>query len=133
MTDPASILSLLETPTIKGRIINVTHHLPYEISKPAGSSHFNLVPRRGHGAMYSGIESLYKEWQCLHIGGTGAVRYEEEHSYNVDEVSQSTLREQLDQLPRQMVPVFLDNDNATNHYEGYCKTGNFFEPASRIL
>lgn len=73
--------------------------------------------------MYSGIESLSKEWQCLHIGGTGAIQYEEEQSYNVDEMLQAELREQLNELPRQMVPVFLDNDNAINHYEGYCKSG----------
>src|ERR1700731_506377 len=104
MTDSSTIFSLLETPTIKGRIINVTHHLPYEISKVPGSK-FKLVPRRGHGAMYSGIESLSKEWQCLHIGGTGAIQYEEEQSYNVDEMLQAELREQLNELPRQMVPV----------------------------
>lgn len=124
MTDRPAILSLLETPTIQGRIINVTHMLPYEIAKPAKGD-FKLTPRRGHGAMYSGIESLSKDWQCVHIGGTGPIHYDEEQSFNLDEALRPALKEQLDQLPRAMVPVFLDDENATNHYEGYCKTGQY--------
>jgi trehalose-6-phosphate synthase len=122
MTDRTAILSLLETPTIKGRIINVTHMLPYEIAKPA-SGDFKLTPRRGHGAMYSGIESLSKDWQCVHIGGTGPIQYDEEQSYNVEKPLRPILEDQFRQFPRTMVPVFLDDDSATNHYEGYCKTG----------
>jgi hypothetical protein len=124
MTDRPAILSMLETPTIQGRIINVTHMLPYEIAKPAKGD-FELTPRRGHGAMYSGIESLSKDWQCVHIGGTGPIHYDEEQSFNLDEALRPALKEQLNQLPRAMVPVFLDDENATNHYEGYCKTGQY--------
>ncbi|KAI8988048.1 glycosyltransferase family 20-domain-containing protein [Mycotypha africana] len=55
----------------KGRIINVTHQIPYEISFCQKSQQWQFAPRRGHGAMYDGVHSLRNEWNIIYIGWTG--------------------------------------------------------------
>lgn len=152
-------------PDIPGRIINVTHQIPYNIlrtpptmvqlpSPPRSppptsttateapisrvsrkhqrshtlrakfhSADWTVVQRRGHAALYSGIQSLNKHWESIHIGWTGPIHVKGSKKI-IDEVSDQdkvTLQKLLWDTGR-IVPIFLDN-TSRGHYEGYCKEG----------
>ncbi|KAG2208980.1 hypothetical protein INT47_011120 [Mucor saturninus] len=104
----------------KGRIVNITHQIPYEIALEDGSWQF--APRRGHGAMYGGIHSLKKEWDILHIGWTGMISTGE--GLPIEELSldeENCLKKQLRE-DHFCLPIFVDNESVAGHYDGYCKT-----------
>lgn len=107
-----------------GRIINVTHQIPYEIVLDSNGA-WKFTNRRGHGAMYSGIQSLQRDWDAVHIGWTGAI-YEQilpETSViqTVSDADKEKLTADLLQL-HGCIPLFLDSESVAGHYDGYCKT-----------
>lgn len=110
------------SPTVekKGRIINLTHQIPYEITLDDGSWEF--TPRRGHGAMYGGIHSLQKSWDVLHIGWTGLINKNDESI--VEDLSETEKNELYNQLKENhsCLPLFVDSESVSGHYDGYCKT-----------
>ncbi|KAI8149805.1 glycosyltransferase family 20-domain-containing protein [Fennellomyces sp. T-0311] len=128
MQEPDRFIPLLSTEQkpIDGRIINVTHQIPFEI-KHTGST-WSLAPRRGHGAMYAGIESLRQEWDTLHIGWTGEIYKHSSPEATSAEVVRSVTDDDktvlADELKRQhaCIPLFLDSESVAGHYDGYCKT-----------
>lgn len=172
--DPEQVAQYLplagaEIPTIKGRVINVTHYIPYNCillndprsesvsngklangsqssdTSDASAAPFSRLPtrrrqaaavfeekqwkftqRRGHSAMYSGIQSLQHEWETVHIGWTGSIQ--EELSGDIIPTKSLTVEDKgtLTKALRgkgHIVPIFLDDDQSAGHYEGYCKSG----------
>ncbi|KAI9308246.1 glycosyltransferase family 20-domain-containing protein [Cunninghamella echinulata] len=85
---------------------------------------WEVSPRAGHSAMYSGIDSLKSQYKTLFVGGTGSIRAENsDQCVDVDDLT-SLQRQNLSNLllsKHNMVPIFMKNDVATGHYEGYCK------------
>ncbi|ORY92359.1 glycosyltransferase family 20-domain-containing protein [Syncephalastrum racemosum] len=84
---------------------------------------WRLNSRRGHSAMYSGLDSLKPKYDTLYIGSTGNIM-----SNHSDHVPSEEIREEernslgsLLFLKHQMIPIFLDDKLAHGHYEGYCK------------
>lgn len=181
-----------QLPEIQGRIINVTHQIPYNILRshqqnlrqdqfpisPPRSPHHSDIPivesstkstaedctadpvaaapisklarhhkrgvtlrmkfhaadwtvveRRGHQALYAGIQSLSKDNETLHIGWTGPIREQgTRNKITTDKLAiedkvklQSLLWE-----TGHIVPIFLDQKKSHGHYEGYCKQGTLF-------
>lgn len=157
-----------QLPAIQGRIINVTHQIPYNILRshsteselpvsPPRSPRTNqsedpvaaapisklarhhrrgvtlrmkfhaadwtVVERRGHQALYAGIQSLRKDYETIHIGWTGPIR-EQTTRKPVTKVEPQD-RVKLQSLlweTGHIVPIFLD-EKSHGHYEGYCKQG----------
>lgn len=104
----------------KGRLINITHQIPYEITLEDGIWQF--APRRGHGAMYGGIHSLKKAWDILHIGWTGIIS--NDAGLPIDHLTpneENCLNKQLRE-DHFCLPLFMDNESVSGHYDGYCKT-----------
>lgn len=161
---PENVASYLPTqPDNPGRIINVTHQIPYNIIRkqplpspplsPPGSMDVNdddhqapiskvsrrhhrahtlrakfdtadwrLVQRRGHAALYSGLASLSKRAETIHIGWTGNIENNENVGSKKQQLwDQQTLRKLLWDSGK-IVPIFLDT-TSRGHYEGYCKEG----------
>lgn len=88
---------------------------------------WRLNARRGHSAMYSGLDSLKQNYDTLYIGSTGNIV-----SNHSDHVACEDLRQEernslgsLLFLKHQMIPIFIDDKLAHGHYEGYCKQGPF--------
>lgn len=170
-------------PNIRGRIINVTHQIPYNILKshdqrpeviplsppqspPVGhrrrrnpdlSSNINMkedpvaaapvsklarhhqrghtlrvkfhaadwtvVQRRGHAALYSGVQSLSENFETIHIGWTGPIRVKgtKQDVRQIFPEDKARLEKLLWDTDR-IIPIFLDKESH-GHYEGYCKEG----------
>ncbi|KAI8968342.1 glycosyltransferase family 20-domain-containing protein [Mycotypha africana] len=148
-----------QSPDIQGRIINVTHQIPYNIlrshqhlketavaaakdpvsaapiSKLARhhrrgitlrmkfhAADWTVVERRGHQALYAGLQSLRKDYETIHIGWTGPIREEgsrKDINHKLDMEDRVKLRSLLWETGH-IVPIFLD-DKSHGHYEGYCK------------
>lgn len=113
----------------KGRIINITHQIPYEISY-VDNKNWTFSPRRGHGAMYDGIHSLQNNWDILYIGWTGQINklektfddtFTKENILQLTDIQKTTLRSQLIQ-DYQCMPLFFDSESVSGHYDGYCKS-----------
>jgi trehalose-6-phosphate synthase len=96
-----------------GRIINVTHQIPYELSFDKDAQ-WQFTSRQNHHAMYGGIRSLEQQWQLLYIGWTGQLE-------GVAEADKQTLVETL--RPLGCLPLFVDTQSVDGHYDGYCKSG----------
>ncbi|CAO3623148.1 unnamed protein product [Cunninghamella blakesleeana] len=88
------------------------------------SKEWSISRRSGHSAMYFGIEHLKTHYKTLFIGGTGSIHSEKNgQDVNISDLS-ILQRQNLTNLlynQHNMVPIFLENDVATGHYEGYCK------------
>ncbi|KAI8335822.1 glycosyltransferase family 20-domain-containing protein [Chlamydoabsidia padenii] len=163
-------------PTIRGRIINVTHQIPYNILKshdqrpqvipsspplsPPGSrrrqlsaaipkqdpvaaapvsklarhhqrghtlrvkfhaADWTVVQRRGHAALYSGVQSLAKNYETIHIGWTGPIRVKgtKQDVRQIFPEDKARLEKLLWDTDR-IIPIFLEKESH-GHYEGYCK------------
>ncbi|KAI9312741.1 glycosyltransferase family 20-domain-containing protein [Dichotomocladium elegans] len=129
--DSFRILPLLakEPESEAGRIINVTHLIPFQITRhDAGTVRWSYSPRRGHGAMYAGIESLQGDWQTVHIGWSGEIHKQstavDGETTTVNDLSDSDKATLAQQLKEQhgCIPLFLDGESVAGHYDGYCKT-----------
>lgn len=81
-----------------------------------------FVHRRGHSAMYSGIQSVSQERESIHIGWTGNIH--EQHTKRVVSDLHDHDKKVLTKLleEKNIVPIFLDKTQSHNHYEGYCKS-----------
>ncbi|KAG0292977.1 threalose-6-phosphate phosphatase [Dissophora globulifera] len=83
-----------------------------------------LDQRRGHSAMYSGIKSLEKDLETIQIGWVGELADQDGYvvpAKNLTEKHKRNLRDKL-WAKEKVVPIFLDDNRAAGHYEGYCKT-----------
>ncbi|RCI04075.1 threalose-6-phosphate phosphatase [Rhizopus stolonifer] len=151
-------------PDIQGRIINVTHQIPYNILRspvrppsppksPKSSVHeeavdpveaapisklarhhkrgvtlrmkfhaadWTVVERRGHQALYAGLQSLRKDHSTLHIGWTGPMREQGTRNKIVPDAQDKIKLKSLLWETGHIVPVFLEKESQ-GHYEGYCK------------
>lgn len=127
-----NFLPLLAPGKNHGRIINVTHQIPFEIThdiKEDERLHWSFTSRQGHAAMYAGIHSLIDEWETINIGWTGKIYertaglFEDINRYQVDVLSQKEKDAITAQLKQESncIPLFLDNDDIVGHYYGYCK------------
>lgn len=176
-----------QLPEIQGRIINVTHQIPYNILRshqhhlgqqdqypisPPRSPHpldsvkataagkedctadpvaaapisklarhhkrgvtlrmkfhaadWTVVERRGHQALYAGIQSLRKDNETLHIGWTGPIREQSTRNKIATDTLAIEDKVKLQSLlweTGHIVPIFLDQKKSHGHYEGYCKQG----------
>jgi trehalose 6-phosphate synthase/phosphatase len=137
--DNFRFLPLLAPDKNQGRIIHVTHQIPFQVShdiKEDERLHWSFTSRHGHAAMYAGMHSLIDEWETICIGWTGKM-YEKSLSSSEDvnrlEIDESTLSEkekvamtiQLQQ-EHNCIPLFLDGESIAGHYHGYCKTCMYF-------
>ncbi|KAI9246504.1 hypothetical protein BDA99DRAFT_543294 [Phascolomyces articulosus] len=113
------------------RIVHVTHQIPFEISQTVTTtnSSWSLAPRRGHGAMYAGIESLRNEWETVHLGWSGEIYKKHvgstEAAVQLVEILTDDDKQALtEELKRKhaCIPLFLDSESVAGHYDGYCKT-----------
>lgn len=133
--DNLQFLPLLAPDKNQGRIMHVTHQIPYQVThdmKEDEKLHWTFTSRHGHAAMYAGMQSLIDEWETVCIGWTGKM-YERSMSSSEDvnrlEIDESTLSEkeknamtiQLEQ-EHNCIPLFLDSESIAGHYHGYCKT-----------
>ncbi|KAI7892938.1 glycosyltransferase family 20-domain-containing protein [Mucor mucedo] len=130
-----NFLPLLGLDRNQGRIIHVTHQIPFKVThdiKEEERLHWSFSSRHGHAAMYAGMHSLIDEWETLCIGWSGQM-YENSKSSSEDvyrhEIDMTTLTSQekqamTSQLQQEhnCIPLFLDNDSVAGHYYGYCKT-----------
>lgn len=110
-----------------GRIINVTHQIPYEVTLDSNGS-WTFTNRRGHSAMYSGIQSLQKDWVTVHIGWTGAIYKQTLSETSVIQTVSDKDKEQLTADLLRLhgcIPLFLDSESVAGHYDGYCKTSKY--------
>ncbi|TPX70054.1 hypothetical protein SpCBS45565_g02009 [Spizellomyces sp. 'palustris'] len=152
----------------QGRIIVVTHHLPWTSTttagvksslrhtgeRPANAAKFteisprsksgnpskengckptvDTVPggrwkfqeRRGHSAIFAGINSLKDTEKLIHIGWTGTTYDDESYPLESNSLTRELRQSLTDELweRKKCVPVILDDKKAAGHYEGYCKT-----------
>ncbi|KAI8096191.1 glycosyltransferase family 20-domain-containing protein [Halteromyces radiatus] len=82
---------------------------------------WTVVQRRGHAALYAGVQSLSKDYETIHIGWTGPIRVkgtkqDVRHIYQDDKLKLEKLLWDTDRI----IPIFLD-EKSHGHYEGYCK------------
>lgn len=87
---------------------------------------WDIKPRPGHSAIFAGTESLKEHYETLLIGGTGQIKSElTDLEVPIEEIP-AIQKNSLTQLLRnrhKMHPVYLNSEQATGHYEGYCKQG----------
>ncbi|KAG1094163.1 hypothetical protein G6F42_018805 [Rhizopus arrhizus] len=85
---------------------------------------WTVVERRGHQALYAGIQSLRKDNETLHIGWTGPIREQgTRNKITTDKlaVEDKVKLQSLLWETGHIVPIFLDQKKSHGHYEGYCK------------
>jgi trehalose 6-phosphate synthase/phosphatase len=108
---------------------------------PAAPSKWSLSVRNGHQAMTSGIRSLEAPSEQLIIGWTGDIQNTSQPDANVplgsiSEKDRLELEKSLqtyqpheggpdDERKTTYIPVWVDENAAHGHYEGYCKESAF--------
>ena len=103
------------------------------------SSRWTIGPRWGHSAMFSGIHSLGATNEQVIIGWTGdlyrgSATSDESIKIPTPSVSDEDKKALEETIGRykpeegsaKYVPVFLDDEVAHGHYDGYCKTSAYF-------
>ncbi|KAG0185999.1 threalose-6-phosphate phosphatase [Apophysomyces sp. BC1034] len=87
------------------------------------AAHWTVVQRRGHAALYAGVQSLSQHWETIHIGWTGPIHVKGTrqvvHPEEIAPEDKTTLQKLLWETGK-IVPIFLDKESH-GHYEGYCK------------
>lgn len=89
---------------------------------------WTVVERRGHQALYAGIQSLSKDYETIHIGWTGPIREQGTRNKvapNNLAIEDKVKLQSLLWETGHIVPVFLDK-KSHGHYEGYCKQGKVY-------
>jgi trehalose 6-phosphate synthase/phosphatase len=89
---------------------------------------WDIKPRTGHSAIFAGTESLKEHYDTLLIGGTGQIKSELTDLEVPTEEIPAIQKNSLTQLLRnrhKMHPVYLNSEQASGHYEGYCKQGKY--------
>ncbi|KAI8097569.1 glycosyltransferase family 20-domain-containing protein [Halteromyces radiatus] len=142
----------LETKEKVGRLIHVTHQIPYEVQsyRTQQGLLWSFTPRHGHSAMYAGMQSLEPDFETLRIGWTGSIQCQQltstqkqyDHLFtpkeqqqqqqqqqqqltsDIDQFTEEEKYDMIQQLYHQYgcIPLFLDNEEVDGHYYGYCKT-----------
>ncbi|KAH8553826.1 glycosyltransferase family 20-domain-containing protein [Umbelopsis sp. PMI_123] len=87
------------------------------------SPDWKLTQRGGHSAMYSGLESLKKSWDCVYLGSPGPLETEDGDTITTEDLQDSD-KEIIKKLLKDagnIVPIFLGTKVSVGHYEGYCK------------
>ena len=134
-----NFLPLLASDKNQGRILHVSHQIPFEIThdiKEDQRLQWSFTSRHEHAAMYAGMHSMADEWETLCLGWSGQM-YENSNNTTEDfsrhEIDPTTLtpteKEAIaTQLLEQQncIPLFLDNESIAGHYHGYCKTCKCF-------
>ncbi|CAO3702779.1 unnamed protein product [Rhizopus stolonifer] len=110
----------------KGRIISVTHQIPFEVIRQVNKNdtQWSFRARHEHAAMYAGIRSLIHEWETQCVGWTGQIYEEDMSRCEMDSLNDQEKQEMFEQLQQKhnCIPLFLNNDSVSGHYHGYCKT-----------
>ncbi|KAJ7104384.1 trehalose-6-phosphate phosphatase [Mycena belliarum] len=130
------VLSPPATPPVKPSDAPLTPPTESTEIPPSTSSVWTLVPRYGHAAMISGIRSLAATHEQLIIGWTGDIQStvpgERVPTAIVTGSERTALEDALktyqpkesdpdDDRKTVYVPVWLDDQVAHGHYDGYCK------------
>ncbi|KAJ3328575.1 threalose-6-phosphate phosphatase [Blyttiomyces sp. JEL0837] len=114
------------------KLIVVTHHLPVTCvlssstteSISATATQWRLAQRRGHSALFSGIKSLKEDENVLHIGWVGHCMDDDGKTIDFGTAPMSVRKSLHNAMSGQkLVPVFLDEQVAYGHYEGYLTDG----------
>lgn len=90
--------------------------------------------------MYGGIHSLQHEWDILYIGWTGQINtiqhkfdgYTKEPMEHLNKLQKAELYNELKQN-YQCIPLFVDGESVSGHYDGYCKTSLYSTLQSQRL
>ncbi|KAJ2374500.1 hypothetical protein IW150_003064 [Coemansia sp. RSA 2607] len=110
------------------RIIAATHFLPLCVTvseeTPEEPYKWTISRRGGHTAMYAGIRSLNDNpnSECTLLGWIGNYidsKGEKRSCSTLTEESRDNIRQTLAEY--RAVPVFIDDETANGHYEGYSK------------
>ncbi|KAJ2083837.1 hypothetical protein H4R24_000489 [Coemansia sp. RSA 988] len=114
--------------TANMRIIAVTHFLPFVISvseeTPTEPYMWKVSSRSGHTAMTAGIRSLSENpnAECKRVGFIGYYKDLNGEEHPCDDLTQESRANICKVLgEHNAVPVFVDEETANNHYEGYSK------------
>ncbi|CAO3577456.1 unnamed protein product [Absidia cylindrospora] len=97
------------------------HYRGHTLRAKFHAADWTVVQRRGHAALYAGVQSLSKDYETIHIGWTGPIRVkgtkqDVRHIYQEDKSKLEKLLWDTDHI----IPIFLDK-KSHGHYEGYCK------------
>ncbi|KAJ2162076.1 hypothetical protein GGF46_000951 [Coemansia sp. RSA 552] len=115
----------LSTPV---RIIAAAHFLPFTITvdkeTPEEPYTWKVSRRSGHTAMYAGIRALGERpnTACTQVGWIGNYRDLKGDEHPCEGLSDESRANICNELAKHSaVPVFVDEDTANGHYEGYSK------------
>jgi trehalose 6-phosphate synthase/phosphatase len=86
------------------RVINVSNRLPIKISSVNGG----ITYQNSEGGLATALSSVFKEYEHLWIGWPGA---------NVSDTDKAVVTKDL--AERDLLPVFLTDDEIQNYYEGF--------------
>ena len=119
---------------------------PSTAEKPTPSTKWSLSARYGHAAMISGIRSLEAPNEQLIVGWTGDIQNARQPDATVPpgtisdedrlalEISLRTYQPREadpdDERKTTFIPVWVDEKDAHDHYEGYCKESTLFPPSA---
>ncbi|KAJ1998591.1 hypothetical protein GGI04_004934, partial [Coemansia thaxteri] len=110
------------------RIIAASHFLPFAVAvseaTPEEPYQWTVSRRSGHTAMYAGIRSLseHPNTECIQLGWIGNYRSLDGQEHPCDLLSEESRANIATALePHCAVPVFISEDIANGHYEGYSK------------
>ncbi|KAJ1933350.1 hypothetical protein FBU59_006054, partial [Linderina macrospora] len=110
------------------RIIAATHFLPFSVhvseSTPQEPYEWTVARRGGHTAMYAGIRSLSDQpnMDCTKVGWIGSYVDAKGSEHPCDGLSEESKRSMCRTLLEvDAVPVFIDEELAYKHYEGFSK------------
>lgn len=87
---------------------------------------WTVVERRGHQALYAGIQSLRKDYETVHIGWTGPIREQGTRKVISPDSLATKDKVKLQSLlweTGHIVPIFINKEKSQGHYENYCKQG----------
>lgn len=87
---------------------------------------WKLKRRRGYSAMNAGIKSLDNHYKTLYIGSVGNIVTDHNSGHVPNEQVTQEERDSLRRLLKSehhIDPIFIDDNLAYGHYEGYCKQG----------
>ncbi|KAF9416520.1 threalose-6-phosphate phosphatase [Podila epigama] len=82
-----------------------------------------LEQRRGRSALYSGINSIRKDLETIQLGWVSEITNQDGYvvpSNSLTEAQQKSIKVKLWKREK-VVPIFLEDNRAAGHYEGYCK------------
>lgn len=107
------------------RVIHLSHFIPaicQRVDDP--QTPWTLHNRRGHSAMNVAINSLKAECENYHMGYVGRCLGTDGKPIPLVEVEEKERIALKDVLIKEKgyIPVFFSEEEATAHYEGYCKT-----------